>query len=54
MNFLARGFHLHPRLPEIPYWENQWHYVDFVPLTVAGQRRSLTGFLPLMDVNLKE
>jgi len=33
--------------------ENQWHCVDFVPLTVAGQRRSLTGFLPLMDVNSK-
>jgi hypothetical protein len=27
--------------------EHQWINVDFVPLTVAGQRRTLTGFLYL-------
>jgi hypothetical protein len=25
--------------------KHQWINVDFVPLTVAGQRRTLTGFL---------
>jgi len=31
-----------PRLPD-PL--GPWHFVDFVPLTVAGQRRIYTGFL---------
>jgi len=31
-----------PRLPNIM---RQWLFVDFVPLTVAGQRRTITGFL---------
>ncbi len=31
-----------PRLPNVM---RQWLVVDFVPLTVAGQRRTLTGFL---------
>jgi hypothetical protein len=36
-----------PSTPSRISGEIQWHSVDFVPLTVAGQRRTLTGFLYL-------
>jgi hypothetical protein len=31
--------------------EHQWFDVDFVPLTVAGQRRIVTGFLYLAVIH---
>jgi hypothetical protein len=31
--------------PRLPDGMRQWHFVDFVPRTVAGQRRISTGFL---------